>query len=305
MEEPGFGEKADHRHVTSNLTLPPFPLFSKSWTACSTVLLAVGSLRCPPPRGFSENKDSVIILQELLGFQFREQQGLVYTRAMKATEGTYHPPRRRPAYETLEKILAAAEDQLREQELESFTIQSVLLRAGLSVGAFYSRFPDKTALLHAVQERVHARVAPRILAGVDAQAQMSKSLEEAVDHGLEILVRHVLSERELFRAFMMLSVFDPLMRQKGEQFALLRRQVLTEMLAPHRGEIGHPDPDLAINTAFAIYSNVMRGRLVFYGSASDMQFGITDETLFRQLKVSLARFLGGSDPRAEHVEENL
>ena len=214
---------------------------------------------------------------------------------MEPTESPFRPPRRRPAHQTLERILAAAEDQLREQELELFTIQSVLLRTGLSVGAFYSRFPDKTALLHAVQERVHGRIEPLIIADVAAQAQVSESLEEAVDHGFEILINRVLSERELFRAFMMLSVFDPLMRQKGEQFSLERRRALTAMLAPHRGEIGHVDPDLAINTAFAVYSNVMRGRLVFYGSANEMQFGITDETLFRQLKVSLARFLRGAN----------
>jgi AcrR family transcriptional regulator len=214
---------------------------------------------------------------------------------MEETEGTYRPPRRRPAHETLERILAAAEDQLREQELDSFTIQSVLQRTGLSVGAFYSRFPDKTALLHALQERVHGRVEPQVLAELAARAQMDESLEEAVDRGFGILARYALGERELFRAFMMLSVFDPVMRQKGDQFALERRQALTAMLARHRGEIGHPDPEKAIHQAFAIYSNVLRGRLVFYGSANDVQFGVTDETLFRDLKSGLARFLRGSN----------
>jgi AcrR family transcriptional regulator len=213
---------------------------------------------------------------------------------MKPAVSAYHPPRRKPARETLEKILAAAEEQLREQELDAFTIQSVLQRTGLSVGAFYSRFPDKTALLHELQERVHGRIDLKILADLAALTGKTVSLEEAVDKGFETLVDHVLSERGLFRAFMMTSVFDPLMRQRGEQFNLERRRAMGALLAPHRSEIGHPDPELAIDTAYAIYSSTMRGRLVYYESAAAAQFGLNDETLFVKLRHSLALFLRGS-----------
>jgi AcrR family transcriptional regulator len=212
---------------------------------------------------------------------------------MEATQGSYRPPLRKPARETLERILAAAEQQLREEELEAFTIQGVLQRTGLSVGAFYSRFPDKTALLHEVQERVHNRIDSRILADLAALKGKSTSLEAAVDQGFGVLVRHVLSEREVFRAFMMLSVFDPVMRQKGEQINWERKRAIAELLESHREEIGHPKPDLAIDAAYAIYSSTMRGRLVYYGSASAMQFGVTDKVLFEDLKRSLALFLRG------------
>ena len=190
----------------------------------------------------------------------------------------------------------AAEDQLREEELDAFTIQSVLQRAGLSVGAFYSRFPDKTALLHEMQGRVHKRIDSQILADLAAQAEIATSLEEAVHRGFGTLIRHVLSERRVFRAFMMISVFDPHMRQQGERFNLERKRAIAELLAPYREEIGHSDPDLAIDSAYAIYSSTMRGRLVYYGSASELQFGVTDEVLFGDLKQSLTMFLRGSAP---------
>jgi AcrR family transcriptional regulator len=207
----------------------------------------------------------------------------------------YKPPQRPPGARTLERLLAAAEDQLREEEVDLFTIQKVLDRIGLSVGAFYHHFPDKTALQHAVQERVHARLEPRILAALADEAQVEESLEEAVDHCVDILIDNMLRERELLRAFTILSVFDPVMRRKGEQINHARRSAFLEaVLATHREEIGHPDPDGAMGMAYAMYTSVLNTRMFFLGPDSELRFGVTDESIFRQLKLSLGSFLRGN-----------
>jgi AcrR family transcriptional regulator len=211
------------------------------------------------------------------------------------TPALYKPPQRPPGARTLERLLTAAEDQLREEEVDLFTIQKVLDRIGLSVGAFYHHFPDKTALLHAVQERVHARLEPRILAALAKEAQVKESLEDVIDHCVDILIDNMLQERQLLRAFAILSMFDPVMRRKGEQINHVRRSAFLEaVLADHREEIGHPDPDEAVAVAYAMYSSVMSSRLLFLGPESALLYGVSDISVIRQLTLSLGTFLRGN-----------
>ncbi len=207
----------------------------------------------------------------------------------------YHPPQRPPGAITLERLLAAAEDQLREEDVDLFTLQKVLDRTALSVGAFYSRFPDKTALLHAVQQRVHDRLEPKIITALTAEAEVAQSLEEVVDHCLDILIDNMLAERKLLRAFWILSTFDPVMRRIAEQGNHIRRSAFLEaVLDHHSDEIGHPDPEEAMGMAYAMCTSVIQTRLLSSGPDSTLTFGVSDESIFKQLKLSLISFLRGN-----------
>ena len=210
---------------------------------------------------------------------------------MNESRPTYHAPVRRPGKRTLEGLLAAAEDQLREEDLDAFTVHNVLARTGQSVGAFYSRFPDKTALLHAVQERMHERLEPRIAAALAAEMKARRSLEEAVERGFGVLIERVLEERELTRAFMIRSVFDPVMRARGDAVNTARQRMVTELLMLYRDEIGHDDPERAIHTAYAMYSTSLRGRLVFWSSETELQDGVSDVKVFSLVRSSIGAFL--------------
>jgi AcrR family transcriptional regulator len=211
------------------------------------------------------------------------------------TPAPYHQPQRPPGARTLERLLAAAEDQLREEEVDLFTIQKVLDRTSLSVGAFYSRFPDKTALLQAVQERVYARLEPRIITALEAEAAAEQSLEDVVDHSLGVYIENMLTERKLLRAFWILSTFDPVMRRRAEQGNHLRRSAFIDaVLRGHRNEIAHPDPEEAMGMVYAMCTSVMQTRLLSSGPDSAVTFGVTDESIFKQLKLSLISFLRGN-----------
>jgi AcrR family transcriptional regulator len=63
------------------------------------------------------------------------------------------PPQQARSQLTLSRILDASETLLAEKSWEDAGVAEIARRAGSSVGAFYSRFRDKDALLVALHER--------------------------------------------------------------------------------------------------------------------------------------------------------
>jgi AcrR family transcriptional regulator len=207
----------------------------------------------------------------------------------------YKSPRQKRSRESLERLLDAAEEQIRLNGFEALTINGVVSSIGLSVGAFYARFPDKTALLHAVQDRFHLRLEAKIREEMIAEAGPKATLAEAVDACVSVLIRNVVGERELSRAFMSLSVADPVLRAQGELVNRQRRDVFTEIMMRHSAEIGHPDPELAVMVAYGMYAAMIRGRLVF-GLEHELYYGIESATLYREIKRALVLYLRGELP---------
>lgn len=211
---------------------------------------------------------------------------------MDSDNRTYKTPRQKRSRESLERLLDAAEEQIRLEGIENLTVNSVVARVGLSVGAFYARFPDKTALLYAVQERFHDKFEPVLRAQLAEAAVSCTNLRETVEATMDVLIRYVTGEWELSRAFMTMSVFDPVMKARGESVNRGRRQVFTDILLVHREEIGHADPVLAIDVAYGMYAAVVRGRLIF-GLEHELYDGFDNSTIYRELTQALVLYLRG------------
>lgn len=72
-------------------------------------------------------------------------------------------PRQVRSRRSLEKVLAAGVALLAERGYDGFAIADVSARSGVSVGSIYQRFPSKSVLFRALQER--------ILAAIDAEQE--------------------------------------------------------------------------------------------------------------------------------------
>ena len=159
---------------------------------------------------------------------------------MSGSHPTYRPPRQLRSRESLERILDAAESLIRERGFDSMTIAEVVQRSGSSVGSLYGRFDNKLGLLRAVQLRYHARVQNAIFAAFSGDNPHAESLEEAVARIVSVLSRHVLSEPELFRAFVLQAVFDPGVRAQGERTNAERRNKVVQVLLTHQSTARSP-----------------------------------------------------------------
>jgi AcrR family transcriptional regulator len=121
---------------------------------------------------------------------------------------------------------------------------AVAARAGSSVGALYTRVPDKAALVRAVQLRILSRQLTAMEA-LTADTRLSTApLDEVVERFVAGLVLAFRAHAGVVRAFLVQGVRDAVMRQR----VVLGLEAVAAMLAGllrERSDIDHPDPELA------------------------------------------------------------
>ncbi len=214
---------------------------------------------------------------------------------MEEAELTYKPPRQRRSRESLERILDAAEELIRERGFDAMTIAEVVERSKSSVGSIYARFPNKLGLLRAVHSRYLARVQDEVFAALDRADAESEGLEDLVERVVRVVASHLLSEQQLFRAFIVEAVFDSKVRAQGERTNAARRSKVMEVLLRHRDEIRHPEPELATRWFYSFCMALLRERITF-GEAAELAGGFADEALIRELTRTGLAYLTGKIP---------
>jgi AcrR family transcriptional regulator len=146
-------------------------------------------------------------------------------------------------------MLKAAETLIKSKGFEALTTAEVVRRSRTSIGTLYARFGDKTALLHAVQERVQSREEDLMRAHLAKVDWDSLSLDESVRHLLEIKQTATEGDDRLFEAFVVHGATDPVLRAQGYRHKAAIEGLEVEILLRHSGEIGHPNPEDAARVA--------------------------------------------------------
>ena len=156
--------------------------------------------------------------------------------------------------QTLERILDAAEELAIEKGFERATVAEIVRRAGSSVGAFYTRFADKDALLNYLLERFVEQAEATVAAGLEPSRWSGVELGDIFHALIDFNLRVFRERRYLLSALATLSPLPPSLSAYREVLVGHIAARLKELFAARGQRIGRPDPD---NVAFVVVWTVL------------------------------------------------
>jgi AcrR family transcriptional regulator len=175
----------------------------------------------------------------------------------------FRPPQQTRSQETLDRILDAAEQVLAEKAFGEATLAEIMERAGVTVGAFYRRYPDKNALLRHLDERFFAEMLVKGEELFDAERWTGAPARAIIEAYALEAVDVYSTRRGLLRSLFLRARTDTVLQQSAlhvnEQFIMKLRA----LLLPRRAEMTHPDPERAIELGFMMTIGALRELIVF------------------------------------------
>ena len=177
----------------------------------------------------------------------------------------FRPPQQTRSQETLDRILDAAERVLDEKSFTEATLAEIMERAGVTVGAFYRRFPDKDALLHLLDERFFNEMQQRAGELLDPNHWHGASVAEILGEFAHTAVEVYSSRRGVARSLFLRARVDPVIQATARQVNARCIDLLRALLLDpsRRAEVTHPDPERAIALGFMMFFGALRETTVF------------------------------------------
>ena len=175
----------------------------------------------------------------------------------------FRPPQQSRSQETLDRILDAAEQVLAEKAFGEATLAEIMERAGVTVGAFYRRYPDKNALLRHLDERFFGEMLARSDELFNPERWPNATARAIIEEFAKQAVEVYSARRGLLRSLFLRARTDTVLQQSALQVNVEFIAKLRTVLLPLRGEMSHPDPERAIEVGFMMMIGSLRELIVF------------------------------------------
>ena len=199
-------------------------------------------------------------------------------------------PQQARSQRTMENLLDAAERILLERGLDAVTVPEVVKAAGSSVGAFYTRFPDKRALLETVHQRACERSLAQAEGLLDPARWADASVRDLVRAGVHLAVEVFGSRRNIMNAFAEAFAGDAAFAGRRASTALAISDRLTALVLSKQEHIGHPHPARAVEMGLRVVTATLEQRNAFAVSGR-AEVTIADAVLVRELDRMICAYL--------------
>jgi AcrR family transcriptional regulator len=206
------------------------------------------------------------------------------------------PPQQARSQETLDRILDAAEALVTEKGFEDTPVAEIASRAGSSVGAFYARFQDKDALLHALYERYYEQAIATADAALDPRRWEGARIAEIVDAVVRFLTSIYREQGGLIRAFVIRNHSDAEFQARRERLSHYVSDRLSLLLLARCDEISHPDPARAAAFGLALVFSTLES-VILFGELRSGALALSDDDLATELVRAYLAYLGADRVR--------
>lgn len=200
-------------------------------------------------------------------------------------------PRQARTHQNLERLLDVAEALLHEKRFEDIHIREIAIRADTSVAAFYRRFEDKDAMLHALHER---RCEEAFATADDAlcplrwqDADITQILETVFPFMIDVFS----SNEALDRAIYQRAMTDESMRERAMKLNRYVIERLSDLLLERIEEIHHRDPRTAVPFAL-LQATALLIHHYTAGLRDVAPARLNDARMARELTTSCLAYLG-------------
>ena len=210
------------------------------------------------------------------------------------------PPRQARTHQSLERLLDIAEAMLQERDFDAIHVSELASRAETSVAAFYRRFKDKDALLHALHERHCEEAYATADDALEASRWEGANVSDILHTIFPFLVNILHSNEHLDRAILQRVVTDEAMRERQMQLSRYVVSGITKLLLSRGEEIRHPDPELAASMGFLMLLAMLR-ELVLFNDSTASALQLDDHTIESELIRAYLRYLGSPEGEKERA----
>ncbi len=193
---------------------------------------------------------------------------------------------------TVDRFHGAAEALLVENSWEQISVERIARQALSSVGAFYTRFADKDALLSSLHERFTREAIATIDAVLSPERWEGHSIPEIIRESVIFTVEIYRDRACLLRAFLVKSATDDDFRDRSMAISRHIGERLRKLILMRRKELLHPAPAIASEFSARLIHGLLTQRVLLRANGDETSIKLSDDQITTELIHAVLAYLG-------------